>query len=338
MDDPQNGGHESTPSTSETSPPALAAVHRLGEVVRAEAARVLVGLDDVVTQCLAAAIAGGHALLEGPPGLAKTLLVRTVATTLGGDFRRIQFTPDLMPTDVSGTSVFHPGQGDFHFRQGPIFGNFILCDEINRAPAKTQSALLEAMQERCVTVDGESHELPSPFVVFATMNPIEHEGTYPLPEAQLDRFLFKILVDYPEAEVEERLLRETHARRPGTPPAELGVRAVASLADLDAASRAVDEVEVREDLCSYVVKLLRETRGEPSLSFGASPRAGVMLLRGAKATAALRGRDYVTPDDLKEVAPPVLRHRIGLDPAEEIEGVLPDDVLGRILDRVEVPR
>jgi len=334
MDDVRDAARVAGPVPAD----ALASVQRFGEAVRAESARVLVGMEDLATRCLAASIAGGHALLEGPPGLAKTLLVRTIAAVLGGEFSRIQFTPDLMPADVTGTSVFHPGEGDFRYRPGPVFGNFVLCDEINRAPAKTQSALLEAMQERTVTVDGEPHELPEPFVVFATMNPIEHEGTYPLPEAQLDRFLFKILVDYPEADVEERLLEQTHGRRPGSSPEELGVQEVASLDELRRAAAVVDGVQVRGDLCAYVVRLLRETRTDPSLSFGASPRAGVMVLRSAKAMAALSGRDYVTPDDLKGVALPALRHRVGLDPAEEIEGVRTDDVLARILDRVEVPR
>ncbi len=322
--------------SGEGAPSGAAA--RLGEALRAESARVLVGLEDVVTHCLAAALAGGHALLEGPPGLAKTLAVRTLATALGGSYQRIQFTPDLMPSDVTGTSVFHPAEGDFRYRRGPLFANVLLCDEINRAPAKTQSALLEAMAERSVTVDGTAHALPDPFVVFATMNPIEHEGTYPLPEAQLDRFLFKVRLGYPPPELEERLLRTTHGLRPGQAPEALGVRAVASPADLLAAAREVDRVAVRDDLCAYVVALLGATRADPSLAYGASPRAGVLLLRAAKAMAALAGRDFVTPDDLKAVSLPALRHRVGLDPAEEIEGVTADDVLLRVLDRVEVPR
>jgi len=303
-----------------------------------ETGRVLVGLDEEVRLSLAAILAGGHVLLEGPPGVAKTLLVRTLAAAVGGGFSRIQFTPDLMPADVTGTSVFHPGEGVFRFRPGPVFASFLLCDEINRAPAKTQSALLEAMQERCVTLDGETHALPAPFSVFATMNPIEHEGTYPLPEAQLDRFLFKLLIGYPAPEIEARLLEEAHARPPGASPEELGVQAVARPDDLLAAARATDLVAVRGDLPAYVVRLFSETRRTPSLVLGASPRAGVMLLRAAKACACLSGRDYVTPDDLKAVFLPALRHRVALDPAEEIEGVRADDVLQRILDSVEVPR
>jgi len=328
---------ERSPETAPPSPAATAA-RALVEAVVTETRRALVGLDEEVRLSLAAILAGGHVLLEGPPGVAKTLLARTLAAALGGDFGRVQFTPDLMPADVTGTSVFHPGEGAFRFRAGPIFTHFLLCDEINRAPAKTQSALLEAMQERSVTIDGESHALPRPFCVFATMNPVEHEGTYPLPEAQLDRFLFKIDVGYPEPEVEARLLAEGHSRPPGTPPSELGVTAVASPEALMQAALAIDEVAVREDLPDYVVRLFRETRTTPSLVLGASPRAGVMLLRVAKAVALLDGRDYVTTDDLKRVFVPALRHRVMLDPAEEIEGVRSDDVLLRVLDTVEVPR
>jgi MoxR-like ATPase len=313
-------------------------VRAVGARVLDATARVLVGLEEPVTDCLAAVFAGGHVLLEGPPGVAKTLLVRTLAAALGGSYSRIQFTPDLMPADVTGTSVFHPGEGAFRFQAGPVFAQLLLCDEINRAPAKTQSALLEAMQEGSVTIDGKSHDLPTPFCVFGTMNPIEHEGTYPLPEAQLDRFLFKVVVDYPDAETEARLLTEAHGRAPGATPAELGVEPVTSPEEVLAGRAFVDEVEVREDLPPYVVRLFAETRRSPSLALGASPRAGVMLLRAAKARAALDGRAYVTPDDIKRVFLPTLRHRVTLDPAEEIEGVHTVDVLERILDSVEVPR
>ena len=310
----------------------------LGERVRQEVGRIVVGLDDAVDACLVAVLAGGHVLLEGAPGVAKTLLVRTLAAALGGRFGRVQFTPDLMPADVTGTSVFHPDDATFRFAPGPIFAQFLLCDEINRAPAKTQAALLEAMQERAVTVDGERHELPRPFVVFATQNPLEHEGTYPLPEAQLDRFLFKVRIGYPSEEVEERLLREAHGRAPDATPTELGVGAVTSTEELGALAATIDDVTVRDDLCGYVVRLLRATRESPSLVLGASPRAGVMLLRAAKARAALAGRDFVTPDDIKELFVPACVHRVVLDPAEEIEGATADPALVRILDTVEVPR
>ncbi len=329
-----------TPVATSTAPraPAPAAVVVLAARVAEESARVLVGLDHEVRLALCAALAGGHALLEGPPGVAKTLLVRTLAETLGGSFSRIQFTPDLMPSDVTGTSIFHPREGEFRFQPGPVFAQFLLCDEINRAPAKTQSALLEAMQEGAVTVDGARHELPRPFVVFATMNPIEHEGTYPLPEAQLDRFLFKIAVSYPPPEVEVRLLAQAHRRVPSATPAELGVRAVATAEELLRARELVETVEVRADLFDYVVRLLGATRASHALSLGASPRAGIMLLRAAKARAALEGLDYVTPDHIKEVFVAALRHRVVLDPAEELEGSRPENVLEGILDSVEVPR
>ncbi len=307
---------------------------RLGE----EARRVVVGLEHEVEACLIAVLAGGHVLLEGPPGVAKTLLVRTIATALGGLFGRIQFTPDLMPADVTGTSIFHPGEGAFRFQPGPVFVNVLLCDEINRAPAKTQSALLEAMQEGWVTSDGRRHPLPRPFTVFATQNPIEHEGTYPLPEAQLDRFLFKIVIGYPAADVETRLLADAHARDELATPSDLGVSVVASPEDLDRLRASVRAVAVREDLPEYVVRLLAATRRTGALVLGASPRAGVMLIRAAKARAAVNGRDFVLPDDLKAVFLPTLRHRVMLDPAEEIDGATSDDALRRILDSVEVPR
>jgi len=306
--------------------------------VKEEVRRVVVGLEREVEHSVIALLAGGHVLLEGPPGVAKTLLVRTIATALGGRFGRIQFTPDLMPADVTGTGIFHPGEGVFRFQEGPVFAQVLLCDEINRAPAKTQSALLEAMQEASVTADGRRHALPRPFTVFATQNPIEHEGTYPLPEAQLDRFLFKVLVGYPSAEVEARLLTETHARDELASPTELGVTAVATPADILALREVVRSVVVREDLPAYVVRLLAATRKEGRIVLGASPRAGVMLLRAAKARAAIEGRDFVLPDDLKYVFLPALRHRVTLDPAEEIEGTTTDDALQSILDAVEVPR
>jgi MoxR-like ATPase len=315
------------------------------EAVRAFHARVtaavrpvIVGMETEIESSLVALLAGGHVLLEGPPGVAKTLLARSLATALGGTFGRIQFTPDLMPADVTGTSVFHPARGVFDFQAGPVFAHVLLCDEINRAPAKTQSALLEAMQEGAVTVDGRRHPLPDPFIVFATMNPIEHEGTYPLPEAQLDRFVFKVLVKYPPAELEAQLLAQAHVHALNATPQSLGVRTVSSTDEVLALRRAVLDVTVRADIPAYVVRLVRATRHDRALVMGGSPRAGVMMLAAAKARAALHGRGYVTPDDVKAVFLPALRHRVLLDPGEEIEGASADDILRRILDEQEVPR
>ncbi len=331
--------------TEEGTNPQVQAREPATEPVRAFHARVvaavrpaIVGMDAEIESTLIALLAGGHVLLEGPPGVAKTLLARALSTALGGTFARIQFTPDLMPADVTGTSIFHPARGVFDFQAGPIFAHVLLCDEINRAPAKTQSALLEAMQEGAVTVDGRRHALPDPFIVLATMNPIEHEGTYPLPEAQLDRFLFKVLVKYPPAEIETRLLSEAHSRALNASPESLGVHAVSSPAEVLALRQRVLAVTVRDDIPAYVVRLVRATRSNRALVMGASPRAGVMMLAGAKARAALHGRDFVTPDDVKAVFLPALRHRVVLDPGEEIEGTFADDILRRILDEQEVPR
>ena len=338
VDDQADGVAPEAQPEAPPAPAATAEVNAMLERLLAETGQVLVGLEKELRACLCAALAGGHVLLEGPPGVAKTLLVRTLAQAIGGSYGRIQFTPDLMPADVTGTSIFHPAQGEFRFSPGPIFAQFLLCDEINRAPAKTQSAMLEAMQEGTITVDGTIHSLPQPFSVFATMNPIEHEGTYPLPEAQLDRFLFKVKIDYPNPEVEAQLLQRSHGREPGASPGDLGVSAVLAEGELERARQLAMAVEVRADLPAYVVRLFTQTRESPSLVLGASPRAGVMLLRAAKAHAALRGQDYVTTDDIKAVFIPCLRHRVSLDPAEEIEGITSDEILQRILDTVEVPR
>jgi MoxR-like ATPase len=297
--------------------------------------RIIVGQDETIRLSYIALVLGGHVLIEGVPGTAKTLIARTVAQLIGGTFKRIQFTPDLMPSDVVGTSVYELSTGQFRIRRGPIFGNVVLADEVNRAPAKTQSALLEAMEERQVTLEGSAQPLPEPFLVLATQNPVEYEGTYPLPEAQLDRFLFKAVVRYPEPAEEVAILR---AHDKGLPLAD-----VASLVPLEAgalrdARAEVESVTVEGSILDYIVSVVGESRRSPDLLLGASPRAAVHLLRAAKAAAAIEGRDYVTPDDVKSLVPAVLRHRLVLKAEAEIEGLDADAVVRRILARLDVPR
>ena len=308
----------------------------LERVRRAVGTRV-VGQETTISDALVGFLARGHVLIEGVPGTAKTLLVRSLAGALGLRFARIQFTPDLMPSDVTGVNVLRDPARGFEFQAGPVFTDLLLGDEINRAPAKTQSALLEAMAERQVTVDGTSRPLGGAFTVFATQNPVEHEGTYPLPEAQLDRFLIKTVMPYPSREAELELL----ARYEGGFDAErLDDRALPdalSAAESSALRALVDGVRVAEDVRAYAADITRATRGERMLSLGASPRATVALFRAARAAAVLDGRDFVTPDDVKEVAPAVLRHRITLAPELEVEGRTPDDVLVALLARVRVP-
>ena len=300
--------------------------------------RVVLGQDEAVRDVVAALIARGHVLLEGVPGTAKTLLVRTLSQVLRLEFRRIQFTPDLMPSDITGVNLLSGSPGTFTFRPGPIFGDLVLGDEINRAPAKTQAALLEAMQERRVTVDGVSHELPESFTVFATQNPIEFEGTYPLPEAELDRFLVKIALDYPEETVEQGILHRVLGGFEADAPESYGVDAVADangLADLRDACR---RVRVEPSLVAYVAAIVRATRSAPVLTLGASPRGSVALLKMAQAAALLEGRPYVVPDDVKTLAPAVLRHRVTVAPELELEGVAPDTALRGIIEKIEAPR
>ena len=297
--------------------------------------RIIVGQDETIRLAYIALVLGGHVLIEGVPGTAKTLLARTVAQLIGGTFKRIQFTPDLMPSDVVGTSVYELSTGQFRIRRGPIFGNVVLADEVNRAPAKTQSALLEAMEERQVTLEGAAQALPDPFLVLATQNPVEYEGTYPLPEAQLDRFLFKAVVRYPEPSEEITILR---AHSAGLPLAD-----VASLTPLDPsalrdARTEVEAVTVESSIFEYIVRVAGESRRSPDVLLGASPRAAVHLLRAAKAAAAIDGRDYVTPDDVKSLVPAVFRHRLVLKAEAEIEGLDADAVVRRILARLDVPR
>jgi MoxR-like ATPase len=327
------------------SAPSGTALASLRDRVAAEVAKVIVGQDEVVDLLLAAAVAGGHVLLEGVPGVAKTLMARAWSAALGLDFRRVQFTPDMLPSDLSGTVTLRfgpgsPGAGggrqDLAFRPGPVFTNVLLADEINRTPPKTQAALLEAMQEAQVSVDGVSHPLPQPFLVVATQNPIEYEGTYPLPEAQLDRFLLKVNVGYPTATEEEAILRLGHR---GVAPSTLDdVQVAASATDFAAAQAEVDATAVADEVGAYVVAVVRRTRELPSVGLGASPRAAVHLLAAAKAAARLRGRGFVTPDDVAAMAPPVLRHRLVLRPEAELERYRPDDAISAALASVPVPR
>ena len=299
--------------------------------------RVVLGQEAALRDSVAALIARGHVLLEGVPGTAKTLLVRTLGLTLGLEFRRIQFTPDLMPSDITGVNLLSP-QGAFTFRPGPIFGDVVLGDEINRAPAKTQSALLEAMQERRVTVDGVSHPLPSGFTVFATQNPIEFEGTYPLPEAELDRFLAKVVVGYPEERIEQAILGRVLDGFEADQPESYGVRQVADRAALASLRDACRKVRVEQSLVEYITSIVRATRSDPVLTLGASPRGSIALLKMAQASALLDGRDYVVPDDVKSLAPAVLRHRVAVAPELELEGVSPDVALQGIIEKIEAPR
>ncbi|MBC7570884.1 MAG: MoxR family ATPase [Spirosoma sp.] len=307
------------------------------DAIRAEVSTVIVGQQPTVDLLLTALLADGHVLLEGVPGVAKTLMAKLLARTLSVDFSRIQFTPDMMPSDVLGTSVFQPKTGDFTFRQGPIFSNLVLIDEINRAPAKTQAALFEVMEERQITNDGTTHLLADPFMVLATQNPIEQEGTYRLPEAQLDRFLFKITIGYPDAAAEVDILRGHHQRK-SLNEAVQAVTPVVSAEQLATLRSQVHQVHVEDNLFGYIAQLVQSTRANKSLYLGASPRASVALLNSAKALATLRGRDFITPEDVQELAAPVLRHRIQLTPEREMEGSTPDEVIAQLVQRVEVPR
>jgi MoxR-like ATPase len=293
---------------------------------------VVIGNDEAVRLSFVTLLCSGHSLYEGVPGVAKTLLVRTLAATLGIRFGRIQCTPDLMPSDIIGTPILHPEQGDFRFRPGPLFTDLLLVDEINRAPAKTQAALLEAMQERAATVDGMRYALGEWFTVLATQNPIEQEGTYPLPEAELDRFLFKIRVGYPTAEEEVRILATHHVS--AAPPVNAVVLSANELAD---ARGIADAALARDEILQYSVALVRATRDHPAIAVGASPRAALWMVRAAKAIAALEGRGFVLPEDVQAVIGPTLRHRVVLEPGAEVDGMSPDDAVEEVVRAVPVP-
>ncbi len=314
----------------------LSALNRTVYDVKNEIAQVITGQYNMVDLLLIGLLCDGHILIEGVPGVAKTLTAKLMAKIIDADFSRLQFTPDLMPSDVIGTSVFNPGEGDFKFKAGPIFSNIVLIDEINRAPAKTQAALFEVMEERQVTIDGISHQMRFPFIVLATQNPIEQEGTYRLPEAQLDRFLFKIEVQYPTLEEEITILN----RQQGKTQAQMleGVRKLLTPLELQHYRNQVQSIIIEPKLIEFIAKIVHETRNNPALYLGASPRASLAILRSAKANAAIQGRDFVTPEDIINMAPHVLRHRIILTPEKEMEGITADDLIGTILKAIEVPR
>jgi MoxR-like ATPase len=304
--------------------------------IKNEIAQVIIGQYKMVDLLLIGLLCDGHILIEGVPGVAKTLTAKLMAKIIDVDFSRLQFTPDLMPSDVVGTSVFNPREGDFKFKSGPIFSNIVLIDEINRDPAKTQAALFEVMEERQVTIDGFTHQMSIPFIVLATQNPIEQEGTYRLPEAQLDRFLFKIDVKYPTLEEEISILN----RQQGKTQSEMldGVKKILSPHDIQHFRSLIQTIIIEPKLVEFIAKIVHETRNNPALYLGASPRASLAILRSAKANAAIRGRDFVTPEDIVEMAPHVLRHRIILTPEKEMEGVTADDLIDTILKSIEVPR
>lgn len=308
------------------------AVEQIKEVLH----KVVVGQHDTIDLLIAGILADGHLLIEGVPGVAKTLTAKLIAQSISAKFSRIQFTPDLMPSDVLGTSIFNPKSVEFEFKRGPIFGNIILIDEINRAPAKTQSALFEVMEERQITIDGNSYQMEEPFIVIATQNPVEHEGTYRLPEAQLDRFLFKIEVKYPSLEEEVAIITQQHQHK--TAEQLLEIKPVLSAQDIVTLRKQVRGFYVEPKIVEFVAKIIHETRNNKSLFLGGSPRASLAIINSAKALAAMKGRDFVTPEDIIWVAPAVLRHRIMLTPDKEMEGVTPDEVVAQIIQKIEIPR
>jgi MoxR-like ATPase len=306
------------------------------EKLKKSVGQIIVGQQQMLELLIAGLLADGHVLIEGVPGVAKTLIAKLLAKSIDADFSRIQFTPDLMPSDVLGTSVFHPQKASFEFKKGPIFGNIILIDEINRAPAKTQAALFEAMEERQITFDGNTYTLSAPFMVMATQNPIEQEGTYRLPEAQLDRFLFKIEVGYPTKEEETQILKTLHK---GNRSTEIeNIESVLTIDQILAARKIIREIHVEDKLLDFVASIVHETRNNKSIYLGASPRASLAIIASAKAIAAINGRDFVTPDDIVFVSIPVLRHRIMLTPDREMEGITTDEVIKQIIHKIEVPR
>lgn len=313
-------------------------VQTVYEKMKQEAQKVIVGQTELFELVVVSLFSGGHVLLEGVPGTAKTLIAKTLAMVVSGQFSRVQFTPDLMPSDIVGTSVYDLTTNQFNLKRGPVFTNVLLADEINRSPAKTQSALLECMEERQVSIDGIRHELSPPFMVLATQNPIEYEGTYPLPEAQLDRFLFKLRVDYPIPEVETQILMNYHQGFNATRLDTVGIESSVDGASLEECQTEIQKVTVEDSIFNYIVGLAEASRNSNELVLGGSPRASIALLLASKTYAALQGRDYILPDDVKFLAPHVYRHRILLKPDAEIEGLTPDDIIDRLLAEAEIPR
>ncbi len=324
------------PTTSPISQRARAA--QLAQALRDELHKAVIGQDEVIDGVLTALIAGGHVLIEGVPGLGKTLLVRALARCFGGEFSRIQFTPDLMPSDVTGHAVYDMQSEQFKLRKGPVFTNLLLADEINRAPAKTQAALLEVMQERQVTLEGRALAVPQPFMVMATQNPIEQEGTYPLPEAELDRFMLMLRMDYPQADEELELIRQVSRSARADMLDVSALRQLVQARDVQALQKIASELPLDEQVLDYAVRLVRSTRSWPGLALGAGPRASIALVRGGRARALLRGGEFVTPDDIKDCARAVLRHRVRLSAELDIEGLSVDQVLHQLLDQVPAPR
>jgi len=325
-----------TPTEQPAPGPDFTPVMERAERVKSQIGRVIVGQDDMIDLLLVAIFTGGHVLLEGVPGIAKTLSAKLLARTIKSDFSRIQFTPDLMPADVVGTPVFNMKTSEFTFKAGPIFSNIVLIDEINRAPAKTQAALFEVMEEKQVTVDGTTYQMSAPFMVIATQNPIEQEGTYKLPEAQLDRFLFKIIMEYPTLEQEQSILRRFQNDFNGA--LRETALAVLSPEDIADCQRLIEQVYIREELLDYIAAIVHSTRSNGDLFLGASPRASLALMKSAKAVAAMDGRNYVTPDDIRYVSFPVLNHRIILTPEREMEGYTTREVIDDLVKKIEVPR
>lgn len=313
-------------------------VAELAQAIRAEVRKAIVGQDMALDLLLVSLLCNGHALIEGPPGTAKTMLARCFAASLKLEFGRIQFTPDLMPGDVLGANLFNFAENTFTLTKGPIFTQVLLADEINRTPPKTQAALLQAMQERVVTIDGTDYRLSEDFVVVATQNPIEQQGTYPLPEAQLDRFLFKHIIDYPALDEERRIVHQHGHTTSFWTPDGFGIQPVAQKSQLHAMREHVQAIRLADDLVDYVVDIVRATREHPGLAYGASPRAANMLASAARAYAVLAGRDYVIPDDIKQLAKPTLRHRLGLSPTAEIEELGPDAIIAEIIGRIPAPK